>query len=98
MTTWERLSATIEADLLEAGRVAVAEGRAESVSAWVNGALRRQADHDRRMQAWEVFLDGYEAEHGEITEQEIEAATRRARGRAVVVRTPVRDQDRAPES
>lgn len=98
MTTRERLSATIEADLLEAGRVAVAEGRAESMSAWVNGALRRQADHDRRMKALDEFLDGYEAAHGKITEQEIEAATRRARSRAVVVRTPVRSRERAAES
>ncbi len=98
MTTRERLSATIEADLLEAGRVAVAEGRAESMSAWVNGALRRQADHDRRMKALDEFLDGYEAAHGEITEQEIEAATRRARSRAVVVRTPLREQERAAET
>jgi hypothetical protein len=74
----------------------VAEGRAESLSAWVNGALRRQADHDRRMKALDEFLDGYEAEHGAITEQEIEAATRRARTRAVVVRTPVREKDPAP--
>ena len=88
MTIRERLSATIEADLLEAGRVAVAEGRAESLSAWVNGALRRQADHDRRMQALDEFLRGYEAEHGEITGQEMVAASRRARARAVVVRTP----------
>lgn len=98
MTTRERLSATIEADLLEAGRVAVAEGRAESLSAWVNSALRRQADHDRRLQALDEFLDGYEAEHGEITEREIEAATRRARARAVVVRPPVREHERALES
>ena len=40
--TRERLSATIEAALLESGREAVAEGRAEGLSAWVNGALRRQ--------------------------------------------------------
>jgi len=98
MTIRERLSATIEADLLEAGRVAVAEGRAESLSAWVNGALRRQADHDRRMKALDGFLDSYEAEHGEITEQEIEAATRRARARAVVVRSPVGERERAAES
>ena len=98
MTMRERLSATIEADLLEAGRVAVAEGRAESLSAWVNGALRRQADHDRRMKALDEFLDGYEAEHGDITEQQIEATARRARARAVVVRTPAGEQERAPES
>ncbi len=96
--TRERLSATVEADLLEAGRVAVTEGRAESLSAWVNGALRRQADHDRRMKALDEFLDAYEAEHGEITEREMEAAARRARARAVVVRTPVGEQGRAHAS
>ncbi|MFN0026139.1 MAG: hypothetical protein ACKV2O_02975 [Acidimicrobiales bacterium] len=86
MTTRERLSATVEADVLAAGRAAVADGRAESLSAWVNGALRRQADHDRRLQALGDFLAAYEAEHGEITAAEIEAASRAARGRAVVVR------------
>ena len=54
--TRERLSATVESELLEAGRQAVAEGRAESVSAWVNDALRLKADHDRRMRALDEFI------------------------------------------
>jgi hypothetical protein len=78
----------VEADLLAAGRAAVAEGRAESLSAWVNDALRRQADHDRRLKAIDEFLRAYEDEFGEITENEIRAATRGVRGRAVVVRSP----------
>jgi len=82
----KRLSATVESELLEAGRVAVAEGRAPHLSAWVNDALRRQADHDRRMVALSDFLAHYEAENGEITEQEMKDAARRARSRAVVVR------------
>ena len=88
MSGRERLSATVEGELLEAGRAAVAEGRAESLSAWVNAALRRQAEHDRRMQALDDFLAAYEAEHGEITEDEMREAQRRTRSRAVVVRTP----------
>jgi len=96
MTPRERLSATVEADLLVAGRAAVAEGLAESLSAWVNGALRRQADHDRRMKALDEFLDAYEAEHGEITEREMQAATHRARARAVVVRAPAHGPEGAP--
>jgi hypothetical protein len=87
MTSKERLSATVEVGLLEAGRQAVADGRADSLSAWVNDALRRQAEHDQRMRALDDFLDGYEAEHGVITEDEIVAAARRARTRATVVRT-----------
>ncbi|MGH9165644.1 MAG: hypothetical protein ACRDZW_09060 [Acidimicrobiales bacterium] len=86
MTTRERLSATVEPELLEAGRAAVEEGRAATLSEWVNDALRRQADHDRRMKALDDFLDAYESKHGEITEAEILDATRRTRGRAVVVR------------
>jgi len=92
MTIRERLSATVEADLLVAGRAAVADGRAESLSAWVNGALRHQADHDRRMQALDEFIGAYESAHGTITEQEMQAATHRARARAVVVRAPVLGQ------
>lgn len=82
----QRLSATVEADLLEAGRAAVAAGEADSLSAWVNAALRRQAEHDVRMRAMDVFLTEYEAEHGEITDEEMAAARRNARARAVVVR------------
>ena len=98
MTNRARLSATVEADLLAAGRAAVVEGRAESLSGWVNDALRRQADHDRRMRALDDFLDAYEAEHGEITEDEVRDATRRARARAVIVRTPPPEQDTTSRS
>ena len=86
MTQRERLSATIEADLLAAGRAAVAQGRAESLSAWVNAALRLQADHDRRMLALDDFLAAFEAEQGTITGEEMREAARRSRTRAVVVR------------
>ena len=65
---------------------AVAGGRAESISAWVNDALRLKADHDRRLQALDDFLAAYEAEHGEITDDEMRDAARRARERAIVVR------------
>jgi hypothetical protein len=96
MSGRERLSATVEADLLAAGRAAVAEGRAESLSAWVNDALRRQADHDRRIEALDAFLAAYEAEHGEITDAEMREATRRTRGRAQVIRqAPARRGNRA---
>lgn len=39
------------------------------------------------MRALDEFLEAYEAKHGEITEQEMQEAARRARARAVVVRT-----------
>ncbi len=86
MTGKQRLSASVEADLIGAGQQAVAEGRAENLSAWVNDALRMKVEHDRRMQALDRFLAAYESAHGEITEDEMADAARRARERAVVVR------------
>jgi len=80
------LSISVDPELAEAGQEAVATGRATSLSAWVNNALHRQMDHERRLQALEEFLTAYEATEGEITESEVEAATRHARERAVVVR------------
>ena len=56
------------------------------MSAWVNEALRLKASHDRRLAALDDFLAAYEAEHGEITAQEMHDAARSARARAVVVR------------
>lgn len=87
MKTRERFSASVDEALLEAGRRAVASGRAPSLSAWVNQALQRQAEHDRRMEAIDIFIAEYEAEHGEITLDEIEEASRRARARALIVRS-----------
>ena len=82
-----RLSASVDADLLAAAQAAVAAGRAESVSAWVNDALRLKTAHERRLAALDAFVAEYEAEHGEISTEEMDAAARRARGRAVVVRS-----------
>lgn len=86
MKSKERLSASIDAELLRAAERAVARGTAASVSAWVNEALRLKVEHDRRLEALAEFLEGYEAEHGEIPEEEIRRAQREARGRAVAVR------------
>ncbi|KLL11364.1 hypothetical protein [Protofrankia coriariae] len=86
MSVKQRLSASVDAELLAVAQEAVAQGHAESVSTWVNDALRLKADHDRRLRALDDFLAAYEAEHGEITEQEMRDAARQARSRAVVVR------------
>ena len=86
MSTKERLSASVDADLVAVAQEAVAQGRADSVSAWVNEALRLKVAHDRRLRALDEFVAAFEAEHSEITEAEMGEAARRARGRAVVVR------------
>ena len=86
MTAKRRLSASVDAELVAVAQQAVTGGHAESISAWVNDALRLKADHDRRLQALDEFLADYEAEHGEITEDEMRDAARQARERAVIVR------------
>ncbi|HEY7261913.1 MAG TPA: hypothetical protein VH589_10560 [Trebonia sp.] len=77
---------TVDADLVAAVHAAVAVGAADSMSAWVSDALRLKLDHDRRLRGIGDFIAAYEAEHGEITEEEMEAAVRSMRERAIVVR------------
>lgn len=86
MSVKARLSASVDAELLEAGQRAVDAGEAESVSAWVNDALTRQVAHDRRMRAMDELIAEYEAEHGVITDEEIAATTKRLRAKATPVR------------
>ncbi len=86
MTRKRRLSASIDPVLIEAGERAVAAGEAESLSAWVSDALERQVAHDVRIRSLDAFLADYEAEFGEISAEEMEAAARRARANATVVR------------
>jgi len=81
----QRLSASVDADVLKAAERAVPRGG--TLSAWVNDALRLKLEHDRRLQALAAFIAAYEDEHGEITEEEMRAASRRARASAVTVRS-----------
>lgn len=86
MAAKQRLSASVDHDLVEAGHAAVEAGRAESLSAWVNEALRRQAEHEQRLRALDHFIEVYEDEHGEFTDAELAEVRRRMRARAIVVR------------
>ena len=81
-----RIAAKCQRQLIAASQAAVAAGGAESVSAWVNDALRLKIEHDRRLRGIDDFIAAYEAEYGEITDEEVEAAYRAARARAVIVR------------
>ena len=47
----ERLTVTVDPDLIEAGNQAVAAGLAESLSGWVNAALVERTIRDRRLQS-----------------------------------------------
>lgn len=95
MSTKRRLSASVDADLLGVAQAAVRDGHVNSVSAWINDALRLKADQDRRLRALDEFLAAYESEYGEITPEEMQDSARRARARAVVVRgKPAANQKR----
>src|ERR1700743_478293 len=86
MTAKTRLSVTVDADLIGATQAAVAQGEAESVSAWVNDALRLKAEHDRRLRGIDDFIAAFEAEHGELSDEEMDTAYRAAKARTIVVR------------
>jgi hypothetical protein len=77
---------SVDADLVEAGQATVSAGAADSLSGWVNRALRRQVEHERRLRGIDEFIRAFEAEHGEITEAEMDEAARVMRTRAIVVR------------
>lgn len=90
MSTKLRLSASVDADLVAAAEEAVARGRFESVSAWVNDALRAKAEQERRLEALGAFVAAYEKEHGIIGADEMRSAVRRARARAIHTARPSR--------
>ena len=85
-TRKERLSVTVDPALVQAANEAVAAGRAESLSGWVNLALLERAAKERRLQAMADAVAAYEAELGAITTEELRAQARADRESAIVVR------------
>ncbi len=81
-----RLTVSVDPELAAAGAGAVAEGRAESVSAWVNEALADKAAKDRRLAALAEAVAAYEAEHGVIGPDELAEQAHADRDAAAGVR------------
>lgn len=86
MTAKERLTVTVDPELVAAGQRAVAAGRAPSISAWVSAALAEQARRDQKLEALRAAVADYEAEYGEISAEEIATQRRKDRENATVVR------------
>jgi len=63
----ERLTVTVDSELIEAANQAVTEGRVASLSGWVNLALAERAAKERRLRALAEAVAAYEDEFGEIT-------------------------------
>lgn len=86
MSTKERLTVTVDPELLAAGNKAVATGQADSLSAWVSLALAERVAKERRLKAMSEAIAMYEQEFGVITDAELIAQRRADRSAAVVVR------------
>ncbi|HXQ21966.1 MAG TPA: hypothetical protein VN812_09860 [Candidatus Acidoferrales bacterium] len=86
MTRRERLTVTVDPALIRAGQDAVAAGRAESVSAWVNLALAERAAKELGLAAMADAVVAYEKTFGTISTEELSAQARADRESAIVVR------------
>lgn len=92
----ERLTVTVDAALVEAGNHAVAAGRADSLSGWVNAALAEREMKERRLSAMAEAVAAYEAEFGTISVEEMRSQQRADEKAAIVVRGTRRGRARAP--
>jgi hypothetical protein len=86
MARKERMTVTVDAELVEAGNRAVKAGRAESLSSWVNDALLEREARDRRLRAMAEAISAYEREHGVITDDELLAQERADQKAARIIR------------
>ena len=85
-TRKQRLTVTVDPELVEAGNRAVASGAAASLSAWVSTALAERARRDVQLARLSEAIADYEAQFGEITADDVAAQRRADREDAVVVR------------
>lgn len=82
----QRLTVTVDPELIEAGHRAVESGQAESVSGWVTAALEDKLQRDHKLALLAAAVTDYEKEFGEITAEEVAAQRRADRQDATVVR------------
>ena len=83
----QRMTVSVDEDLVSAGAAAVAAGRAASVSAWVNQALVEKAANDLRIDALAEAIAAYEEEHGAISDEELVEQVRSDRDAAAARRS-----------
>ena len=67
----ERITISVDPDLIAAGAAAVADGSAESMSAWVNEAMAEKAAKESRLAALGRFIAEFETIHGDLSEDEM---------------------------
>src|SRR5206468_1606687 len=82
----ERVTVTVDSELIEAATQAVMEGRVASLSGWVNLALAERAAKERRLRALAESVAAYEHEFGDITPVELAGQERADRRNSIAVR------------
>jgi hypothetical protein len=91
----QRLTVTVDPELVEAANRAVAAGEAESLSGWVSAAMSEKVQRNGKLALLCAAIADYETEFGEISTGELAAQRRADRTDAVVVRGgPSRGQPR----
>ncbi len=86
----QRVTVTVDEELLEAASGAVSEGHARSVSEWVSEAMAQRRDRDARLAVMRRLLHEYEAEHGSISDEEIAEQAQQDRDAAGSYRADIR--------
>ena len=82
----QRVTITIELDLLEEAQAAVSNGRCRSLSQWIGEAVADQLDKERRLALLDELIAEYEAEHGVITAEAMEERIRKDKEAAAAIR------------
>src|SRR5438874_11379725 len=94
----ERITVTLDRTLVDAANAAVAAGRADSLSAWVNLALAEHVAKERRLAALSKMIAEYETDFGVITPEELAIREREDRRKAVVIRGSAKPSSRRRRS
>ena len=86
----QRVTVTVDEELLQEASTAVSEGRSRSVSEWIGEAMAQRRDRDQRLAVLRRLVSEYEAEHGVISDDEIEEQAQRDRDAAASLRMAAR--------
>jgi hypothetical protein len=81
----ERVTVTLDPEVIRAGNIAVEAGRAVSLSAWINAALSEQVFKEKKLKAMAEAVKAYESEFGAFTKEELEERRRLDRENSILV-------------
>ena len=82
----QRVTITVEVDLLNHAQAAVQAGACRSLSEWIGQAMAEQMAKDARLAAMDEMIAEFEAEHGPITDEQIAETRQRDRDAAAALR------------